>query len=324
MKRRINNKRRKTRGIVLICALAAVLTLTAVLAIGSSVPGRSGEELVLTVTPVQTVMTETPDAATESPSAPENTAEAANTPDPAAETATPAQTAQSTPEATPVTTPEATPQDKLPLAGVVIGIDPGHQLHGNSEKEPQSPGSDVMKKKVSSGTEGVKSHIAEHVVNLAVGILLRDMLEEAGATVYMTRTTADVNISNVERAQFFNDHNVDLGIRLHCNGTEDSSVTGAFMLVPADKNYPYYNENIRAAKLILEAYGDATGISVKKGITYRSDQTGFNWCERPIVNIEMGHMSNPEEDLKLTDSDFQKKMARGIYNGIIAYFTKEG
>lgn len=128
----------------------------------------------------------------------------------------------------------------------------------------------------------------------------------------------------MERAKFFNEHNVDLGVRLHCNGTEDGSVRGAFMLVPASKSYPYYEENIRAAKCILEAYGEATGLKTKKGITYRSDQTGFNWCERPIVNIEMGHMSNPDEDMLLTDAEFQKKMAKGIYNGIINYFKGRG
>jgi N-acetylmuramoyl-L-alanine amidase len=220
-------------------------------------------------------------------------------------------------------TPEPSPTvDSLPLAGIVIGLDPGHQLHSNSDLEPASPGSQDMKKKVSSGTQGVQSRVPEHEVNLAVGLLLRDLLEQAGATVYITRTTADVDISNIERAQFFNDHMVDLGVRLHCNGTEDSSVTGAFMLVPSSEDYPFYEENIRAAQLILEAYGDATGIGIKKGITYRSDQTGFNWCERPVVNIEMGHMSNPEEDMKLVDPEFQMKMAEGIFNGIVAYFTQ--
>lgn len=235
---------------------------------------------------------------------------------------------QQMPEATkqPETEGMQTPDNESdkPLNGIVIGLDPGHQAHSNKEKEPQSPGSDVMKKKVSSGTRGVKSRVEEHAVNLAVGLLLRGMLEDAGATVYITRTTADVDISNVERAKFFNEHNVDLGVRLHCNGTEDGSVRGAFMLVPASKSYPYYEENIRAAKCILEAYGEATGLKTKKGITYRSDQTGFNWCERPIVNIEMGHMSNPDEDMLLTDAEFQKKMAKGIYNGIINYFKGRG
>ena len=81
----------------------------------------------------------------------------------------------------PVETPEP-----LRLTGVRIGIDPGHQAHGNSQKEAIAPGSSEMKAKVSSGTEGVKTHVAEYVVNLDVGLMLRDALEELGAEVYMT------------------------------------------------------------------------------------------------------------------------------------------
>ena len=94
---------------------------------------------------------------------------------------------QQMPEATkqPETEGMQTPDNESdkPLNGIVIGLDPGHQAHSNKEKEPQSPGSDVMKKKVSSGTRGVKSRVEEHAVNLAVGLLLRGMLEDAGATV---------------------------------------------------------------------------------------------------------------------------------------------
>lgn len=217
--------------------------------------------------------------------------------------------------------PKPLPRFEMPLYGIVIGVDPGHQKHSNKNKEPVAPGSSVMKKKVSSGTRGVVTGIYEYRVNLAVGLLLKEMLVEAGATVVMTHTKADVNISNVERAQIFNKNRVDLGVRLHCNGNIDQSVRGAFMLVPMSKEYPYYDDCVLAAEAILNAYGLEAGIDVSKGITYRSDQTGFNWCTRPIVNIEMGHMTNPEEDRLLTDPDFQIIMAKGIFNGIMAYVT---
>lgn len=229
-----------------------------------------------------------------------------------------------TPDITPSPTPEPTPSptpEPLPLSGVVIGLDPGHQAHSNNEQEPVSPGSTTTKKKVSSGTYGRFTGVAEHEVNLAVGLLLRDMLVDAGATVIMTRETADVDISNAERAQLFNKHEVDLGIRLHCNGSDDASIHGAFMLVPTENQYK--EDCVRAAELILAAYGEATDISIRKGLTYRSDQTGFNWCDRPVVNIEMGHMTNESDDRKLTDSEFQPRMAKGIFNGIMYYFETE-
>ena len=90
------------------------------------------------------------------------------------------------------------------MSGYVIGIDPGHQLHGNSAKEPVLPGSNEMKSKVTSGTQGIWTKTPEYEVNLRVGMILKELLEQQGATVIMTREVNDVDISNVERAQLFN------------------------------------------------------------------------------------------------------------------------
>lgn len=214
--------------------------------------------------------------------------------------------------------PEPTPTSGgLPLSGYVIGIDPGHQLHGNSDKEPSSPGSNEMKNKVTSGTQGVWTKTPEYEINLRVGLILKELLEQQGATVIMTRETNDVDISNVERAQLFNKKRTDYALRLHCNGSEDSSIHGAFMLVPS-KN-PYLEDCSRAAELLIREYCNETGAK-NLGVVKRSDQTGFNWCERMIVNIEMGHMSNEAEDYNLSKPDYQAKMAQGLLNGILAYF----
>lgn len=242
--------------------------------------------------------------------------EAAPTPEPTADP-TPEPTAEPTPEPTPEPTEEPTPEPE-PLSGITIGLDPGHQGKQNSDTEPVSPGSSKQKMKVASGADGASTGVEEHEVNLAVALKLRSLLEEAGAEVIMTRESADVDISNAERAQLFNDYEVNLGLRLHCNGSDSSSDTGAFMLVPADN--PYKEKCDKAAKIILDHYISETGLN-DRGVTERDDQTGFNWCERPIVNIEMGHLSNAAEDEKLTDSDFQSDMARGLYEGILAYFS---
>ncbi len=220
-------------------------------------------------------------------------------------------------ETDPEPTVEINQTTGLPLSGYVIGIDPGHQTHANTALEPVAPGSSVKKAKVSSGTQGRWTRVPEYKVNLAVGLLLKNLLEEQGATVVMTRTTNDVNLSNVQRAQIFNRAKTDYAIRLHCNGSTDASIHGAFMLVPA-KN-PYLNDCKRAAQLLIGAYCKATGAK-NLGIKARSDQTGFNWSQRMIINIEMGHMTNKAEDSLLASSAYQKKMAKGLLNGILAYF----
>jgi len=209
------------------------------------------------------------------------------------------------------------PRCAYPLAGIVIGLDPGHQAQANSEQEPIAPGSSITKKKVSSGTQGTWSGVPEYQVNLDVALLLRDLLIDRGARVVMTRETHDVDISNAQRAQFMNEAKTDYALRLHCNGSTNEEIRGAFALTPVSN--PFQAACEEAAEILIEAYCGVTGAK-NLGVTPRSDQTGFNWCERLILTIEMGHMTNREEDGLLTDPAYQAKMAEGLCEGISAFF----
>ena len=214
-------------------------------------------------------------------------------------------------------TPEPT---ELPrLAGITIGIDPGHQEHANSSKEPIAPGSSETKAKVSSGTQGVSTRIPEYVTNLEVSLKLRDALEALGATVHMTRETHDVDISNMERALMFNDLGVDLALRIHCNGANDKSVHGAGTY--AKKTGEGQQESERAATLILDALCAATGAK-RQGVFINDNYTGQNWSTVPCTMIEMGYMSNAEEDQKLNDPAYQDLLVQGIVEGICQYFER--
>lgn len=214
---------------------------------------------------------------------------------------------------------EPAPLPAQRLSGIAIGIDPGHQSRQNSEKEAVAPGSAEMKMKVSSGTAGVKSRVAEYVVNLEVALKLRDALEALGCTVYMTRETNDVDISNQERAIMMNELGADLVLRLHCNGSTKQSANGIGLYV--NKTGPIAEDSLAAAEAILPAMCEATGAR-RDGIFQRDSYTGLNWSEAPCILVEMGYMSNPEEDMKLVDPAYQELLVQGMVEGICAWFER--
>lgn len=230
--------------------------------------------------------------------------------------------AETKPEEKVETATEAIPgQHRDPNSAVVV-IDPGHQLRGDSTKEPNGPGSSTMKARVTSGTTGVATGVAEYIMNLNVSLKLKTELENRGYTVYMTRSTHDINISNKERAEYATGVGADIAVRIHGNGSSSSSVHGAEAYAPSANN-PYVSHLSKASnslsKCILDAYCQATGFK-NRGVFASDTMTGINWSTVPVTIIELGYMSNAEEDQKMQDETMQNNMVQGIANGIDAYF----
>lgn len=206
--------------------------------------------------------------------------------------------------------------------GFVVVIDPGHQKKGDSTKEPNGPDSSVMKARVTGGTSGCSTGVMEYELNLAVSLQLRDELEARGYIVYMTRETHDVNISNMERAQYATSVGADIAVRIHANGSENSSANGALALAPSSDN-PYVSSLSSASqslgKCILDAYCAATGMK-NQGVVSSDTMTGINWSTVPVTILEMGYMTNQTDDINMEDAGYQQKMVEGIANGIDEYF----
>lgn len=203
-----------------------------------------------------------------------------------------------------------------------IAIDAGHQAVGDNGKEPMGPGASVKKTKVAGGAVGTATGTPEYQLNLQVAKKLRKELLARGYEVVMIRTGNHVNISNKKRAQIANKSGADIYIRIHADGSSSSSVRGASSLYPSVNN-PYVGKLSKSSKrlseCLLRRYCRATGIR-SRGLSQRDDLTGTNWSKIPVSLIELGFLSNPSEDRLMQKKNFQKKMAKGIADGVDAYF----
>ncbi len=236
------------------------------------------------------------------------------------------ETADVTAESAPEEPPAESPAEAAPAVATnnrIICIDAGHQARADTSKEPIGPGATETKPKVAAGTRGTTTGLAEYELTLAVALKLQNILTRRGYTVVMCRTSHDVNISNSERAAIANNAGAGAFIRLHANGSTSSSASGAETLAPSASN-PYC-ASIAAASQSLSRHV-LNGMCAKSGAKNRGVQiadnmSGINWSRVPVTIVEMGFMTNPNEDLLMADDAYQTKLAEGMADGIDAYFA---
>ena len=193
--------------------------------------------------------------------------------------------------------PTSTPPLPVPggsLAGKVVIVDPGH---GNQD----------------SGAVGFG--VKEKDLTLAIGLKLRDTLQQNGATVYMTRDT-DSFLPVMARPQFAIAHNADLFVSVHCDSSgPDNSHSGTTVYFHAQN--PVCR---RMAADISARVAEVSGIP-QDGV--KSDTirfaTGFGVLRgspMPAVLVECGYVNSSSDVAKLQDPDTQQRIAEGIVAGL--------
>lgn len=219
--------------------------------------------------------------------------------------------------------PEAPEQQAGRLSGITICIDPGHQENSRPVSEPVGPG--LSGKTAGSGgmAQGRFTLRKESIVVLEIAMVLRDELIRQGATVVMTREREDQFRTNMERCAIAEEGGADIMLRLHCDTRESSAKTGLSIYTPFRSDYARAVADKTAYRhignLLLSAIKRSAGYELtdKTGFVTLSDQfVGNNWAKMPCFLIELGHLSNPQEDYQLSHPHYQHLLAEGMAQGV--------
>ena len=195
-------------------------------------------------------------------------------------------------------------------AAALVCLDPGHGTAPDvgRQREPLGPGSAQLKIKDPGGAAG------EAAVALAIARRARALLVSRGLRVAMTRDGGGYRGGNRERARFCNARGAALMLRIHADGSEDPRTRGISTLVPALRRGwtdDVHAASGRAGRLLQRELVAATGAR-DLGVAERSDLTGFNWADVPVVLVETGFLSNPRERALLRSTAYQQRLAGAL------------
>ena len=218
----------------------------------------------------------------------------------------------------------------LPLAGKVVGIDPGH--NGRNYSDPDYIDHLIWngRNEEACDTTGTETAggFTEAEFNFKVAEDLAADLRGLGARVVLTRANNDgVGPCVTQRAQILDRAHSDVAIDIHADGGPSNGRGFAILEPVADGP----NDRVIAAsrafgRLLLARYRDLTGMPVSSydgvgGISFRDDLAGLNLTTVPKVLIECANMRNSTDAALLVRPGFQRVAARAMAEAITAYLT---
>ncbi|MGD0686286.1 MAG: N-acetylmuramoyl-L-alanine amidase [Streptosporangiaceae bacterium] len=243
-------------------------------------------------------------------------------------TSTPSATAASTPSATATSTPAAA--RAKPLAGKVVGIDPGH--NGLNGTDPAYIDRQIWNGRFwedcdTTGTE-TDSGYTEAQFNFNVASYLRGYLRRAGARVVMTRrNNHGVGPCVNRRAEIIDRAHASVAIDIHADGGP-SWGRGFTVLEPvADgPNDKVITASVRFGRDVRSAFLAGTPMQRsdyygQDGVIFRDDLAGLNLTTVPKVLIECGNMRNAADAALLTTASVQRQIARALDAAITRFLT---
>jgi N-acetylmuramoyl-L-alanine amidase len=219
----------------------------------------------------------------------------------------------------------------LPLAGVVIAVDPGHNGGNASHVSTINKLVFVGNGWKACNTVGTSTRTgySEHRLNFAVALRVKARLESLGATVYMTRTT-DTGVGPCVdvRGKFGAKVHAALEVSIHGDG---SSLSHYGFNVMKPGYIKGYTDDIltRSATLATAVrrglvlnglpVGNYYGVN---GIISRTDLGTLNMSNVPVVMVELGNMKNTADAARMTSSTGRDRYAAGLVQGIRIYLGR--
>ena len=224
------------------------------------------------------------------------------------------------------------PAAAKPLAGKIIGVDPGH--NGRNHTDPAYINHLIWNGREwetcnTTGTE-TDSGYTEARFNFRVAIFLRADLRRDGARVVMTRTNNHgVGPCVNRRARIIDRAHANVAIDIHADGGPPGG-RGFAVLEPVsdgpnDKvigSSERFGRDVRRALLARTSMPESTYDGVH-GIEPRDNLAGLNLTSVPEVLIECGNMRNATDARLLTSARFQRRIARALEAAIIRFLGKQ-
>ncbi len=189
---------------------------------------------------------------------------------------------------------------KLKKEEILIVIDPGH-----GGEDP--------------GKVGVNDAL-EKEINLQVGLQLKELLEDEGLQIVMTREDDMVPTKKKEdlekRIALINEVKPDLVLCIHQNSFTDQTVAGPQVF--------YHGESDISREIAQILQEELWTIDEANKREIKGNESYFMLSETkaPTVIVECGFLSNPADAEKLVTEEYQKEIANAIYMGIIKWLDK--
>lgn len=169
------------------------------------------------------------------------------------------------------------------------------------------------------GAVGVNG-VLEKDVALAIAKQVAALLEMSGAEVIVTRDSdkalADNKRDDIhKRAEIAQNSKASIFLTIQANSIPNPKWHGAQVFYHPDSQEGFrLADNVQREMIRVLQNTDRVALPIKTVYL-------LNHLEIPAVVVEVGFLSNPEEEQALTEEDYQNRMAWSIYNGIVNYFA---